>query len=151
MRRSDHPTLSGGLKLSVKSDYALRAVLSLAHRYGAEEPTRVEEIAAENGIPPNYLVQILIELKAGQIVKSQRGKEGGYRLARPPAQVTFGDVIRCIHGSLFDTPALTDEKCPRELRSVWQRLQAVLEEEAGRANFQKLIEAGPPKAGMFYI
>ena len=88
----------------MKSDYAARAVLSLARRHGQEHATRVEEVASENGIPPNYLVQILIELKSGQIVKSQRGKEGGYRLARPPAQISFGDVLRCVHGQLFDSP-----------------------------------------------
>lgn len=97
------------MKLSVKSDYAVRAVLSLSRRFGREESTRVEEIAAENSIPPNYLVQILIDLKSGQIVNSRRGKDGGYRLSREPSQITFAEVVRCIHGPLFDTPALSDD------------------------------------------
>ena len=83
-RRGLTPHTPGNLKLSVKSDYAARAVLALARRHGQEHATRAEEIATENNIPPNYLVQILIELKSGNLVKSQRGKEGGYRLARPP-------------------------------------------------------------------
>ena len=139
------------MKLSVKSDYAARAVLSLARRHGQDHATRVEEVASENGIPPNYLVQILIELKSGQIVKSQRGKEGGYRLARPPAQISFGDVLRCLHGQLFDSPAFTDDTCPAELRDCWRRLRDVLDAEAAAINFQQLLDAGTGKHLMFDI
>lgn len=107
------------MKLSVKSDYAARAVLSLARRFDQPEPTRLEEIAAENHLPPGYLVQILLELKAHRIVRSSRGKDGGYRLTRPPAEISLGDVLRCVHGKLFDTPALTNPQCPPELRESW--------------------------------
>ena len=139
------------MKLSVKSDYAARAVLSLARRFHQPAPTRVEEIAAENGVPANYLVQILIELKSQQIVRSLRGKEGGYRLARPPSDITLADVLHCIHGALFDTPALSDSQCPPELRDAWLRLQKAVEKEAGAVTFQQLVEAGADRARMFYI
>ncbi len=139
------------MKLSVKSDYAARAVLSLARRHPQPGPTRVEEIAAENGVPANYLVQILIELKSQRIVQSHRGKDGGYRLARPPSEITLADVLRCIHGALFDTPALSDEQCPPELRDAWRRLQQAVETEAGSVNFQQLVEAGAERGRMFYI
>ncbi|MFM7103566.1 MAG: RrF2 family transcriptional regulator [Verrucomicrobiota bacterium] len=139
------------MKLSVKSDYAARAVLSLARRFAQGVPTRVEELAQENGVPANYLVQILIELKSGQIVKSQRGKEGGYLLARPPGQISLGDLLRCVHGPLLDTPALTDPQCPGELREAWRRLQAVLEQESARITFQQLLESGADRERMFYI
>ena len=139
------------MKLSIKSDYAARAVLSLARRSGQEHATRVEELATENGIPPNYLVQILIELKSGDIVKSQRGKEGGYRLARPPGQITFGEVLRCMHGQLFDSPAFTDATCPPELRDCWRRLRDVVDAEAAKINFQQLLDASAGKHLMFDI
>jgi Rrf2 family protein len=139
------------VKLSVKSDYAVRAVLTLARRFGSDSATRVETIADEHGIPPNYLVQILIELKSGGIVKSQRGKAGGYRLARTPAEITFGEVLRCVHGPLFDSPAFADPTCPPELRSCWIRLREAVEAEAGRIHFQALLEAGGEKDRMFYI
>ena len=100
------------MKLSVKSDYAARAVLWLAQHYGDGVARRVEDLASEEYIPANYLVQILIELKSKQIVKSQRGKDGGYLLARPPADITLGDVIRCMHGQVFDSTALADSRCP---------------------------------------
>jgi Rrf2 family transcriptional regulator, cysteine metabolism repressor len=139
------------LKLSVKSDYATRAVLSLARRFGSQEAVRIEEIARENAVPPNYLVQILIELKTAKIVKSVRGKAGGYLLARPPVQITFADVLLCVHGPLFDTPALTDDACPPQLRECWQRLRRSIETEAAQIHFQYLVEAGTDPARMFYI
>ena len=138
------------MKLSVKSDYAVRAVLAMARR-PAGEITRVEALATEGGLPPNYLVQILIELKASGLVRSVRGKEGGYQLARPAAEITFGDVLRAIHGPLFDSPALGDERCPAELRDAWQRLQAAVEREAAAINFQQLLENGAERNRMFYI
>lgn len=146
---SRHP--AGTLKLSVKSDYAARAVLALARRHGSEEVTRIDTIAVENGIPPSYLVQILIELKSGAIVKSVRGKAGGYLLARPPAQITFGDVLRSIHGQIFDSPAFTDTTCPPELQECWRRLRDAVEGEAAAINFQQILEASPGKHLMFDI
>jgi Rrf2 family cysteine metabolism transcriptional repressor len=139
------------VKLSVKSDYAARAVLGLARQYATGESVRVEDLAEEQGIPPNYLVQILIELKSQQIVKSQRGKEGGYLLARPPAEISFGDVLRCIHGEVFDSPALNDAHCPIELRNVWKNLQATLDEKANDITFQQLLEQSADKEKMYYI
>ena len=82
--RSEFPAACHDVKLSVKSDYAARAVLWLSQHYQEGVARTVEEMASAQGIPPNYLVQILIELKSARIVKSLRGKSGGYLLARPP-------------------------------------------------------------------
>ena len=123
----------------------------MARRYPTGGSVRVEDLAAEQGIPSNYLVQILIELKSQQIVKSQRGKEGGYLLARPPAEIRFGDVLRCIHGEVFDSPALNDPKCPLELSTAWRTLQRTLDETADGINFQSLLEQSADKEKMYYI
>lgn len=139
------------MKLSVKSDYAARAVLGLAKRHAQGVSVRAEDLAAEQAIPPNYLVQILIELKSQQIVKSQRGKEGGYLLARAPSEISFGDVLRCVHGQVFDSPGINDPQCPEELRSIWRRLQSTLDETADGVNFQQLLDAGVDKEKMYYI
>ncbi len=142
---------SEGLKLSVKSDYASRAVLSLAKRHGGNEPVRTDEIAREGSIPPNYLAQILIELKTARIVRSQRGKEGGYQLARPPAEITLGDVLRAVQGEVFETPAAGDGSCPAELRDAWERLMSAWQTEANRITFGQLAEMGEARGRMFYI
>lgn len=139
------------MKLSVKSDYATRAVLGLARLGQNGGAVRVETLAESQNIPPNYLVQILIELKSTQIVKSQRGKEGGYLLARPASQITLGDVIRCVHGQVFDSPALSDAHCPAELKAAWQQLQNALNAVADKITFQQLLEEGSSKEKMYYI
>jgi len=150
-RTQTEPSRSAKMKLSAKSDYAARAVLGLARRFHTGESLRVEDLADEQGIPPNYLVQILIELKSQQIVKSVRGKEGGYLLARPPGEITLADVLRCVHGEVFDSPALTDAACPPELRGAWKKLQNAMDETAGAINFQKLLEMSLNKEKMYYI
>ncbi len=139
------------MKLSIKSDYAARAVLWLSQHYAEGVARTVDDMASEQGIPPNYLVQILIELKSAQIVKSQRGKDGGYLLARPPANITFGDVLRCIHGEIFDSPALGNPPPPPELRQAWQELRRAVNQTADSITFQQMIEASLDKGKMYYI
>jgi Rrf2 family protein len=139
------------VKLSIKSDYAARAVLWLAQHYPQGVARTVEEMASAQGIPPNYLVQILIELKSAQIVKSQRGKEGGYLLARPPGQISFGDVLRCIHGEIFDSPALNSPQTPPELHQAWQQLSRTVNQTADKINFQQMVDASLEKGRMYYI
>ena len=140
-----------GVKLSVKSDYAARAVLWLCQHYQEGVARTVEEMASDQSIPPNYLVQILIELKSAQIVKSQRGKDGGYLLARPPADITFGDVLRCIHGEIFDSPGLSNPQSPPELRQAWGQLREAVNKAADAITFQQLLEATVDKEKMYYI
>jgi len=139
------------VKLSVKSDYAARAVLGLARHYPNGAALRIEELAGEQSIPANYLVQILIELKAQGIVRSMRGKEGGYLLAKPPPEIKLGDVLRAVHGSVFDTPALNDPECAPELRRAWKKLQQSIESTADSITFQQLLEESADKAKMYYI
>ncbi len=139
------------VKLSVKSDYAARAVLELARHFQGGEALKVEQLAEAQSIPANYLVQILIDLKSKHLVKSVRGKQGGYLLARPPAQITLGEVLRCIHGAVFDSPALSDSRCPPELRAAWKRLQNTLDETSDTITFQQLLDDGAGKERMYYI
>jgi Rrf2 family transcriptional regulator, cysteine metabolism repressor len=139
------------VKLSVKSDYAARAVLGLARHYPSGTAMRAEDLAAEQGVSVNYLVQILLELKAQGIARSLRGKDGGYLLVRPPADITLGDVLRALHGSVFDTPALNDANCPPELRRAWHKLQQNLDSTANSITFQQLLEEGCEKEKMYYI
>ena len=111
----------------------------------------MDDLAAAQAIPANYLVQILIELKAQNIVKSIRGKEGGYLLARSSAEISLGDILRAVHGQVFDTPALSDPQCPPELRAAWNKLQETLDQTADSITFQQLLEQGAEKEKMYYI
>ncbi len=99
--------------LSQKTRYAIRAMQHLADRYG-EGPVQLAEIAAVQKIPANFLTVILSELSRYGIVASMRGKDGGYWLAVSPIDITYGDLIRVMRGSLALVPCASrfaHEKC----------------------------------------
>lgn len=139
------------MKLSVKSDYAARAVLALARLRSGERARKIEDLAVEQGIPANYLVQILIELKTRGLVRSHRGKVGGYSLAKPPREITLGEVLRAIHGHVYEPPAIDDPKCPPELREAWTGLKQTAEAAADAIDFQTLLDKSDRRARMYYI
>jgi Rrf2 family transcriptional regulator, cysteine metabolism repressor len=139
------------VKLSVKSDYAARAVLGLARHYPDTAALRMEDLAEEQRVPPKYLPQILLELKGRGLLRSLRGKEGGYLLARPPAEITLGEVLRAVSGPVFDAPALSNSDAPPELRRAWHKLQRALETAAEAITFQQLLDEGAAKEKMYYI
>ncbi len=87
------------MRISAKADYAVRAAAELAAA-SDERPVKAERIATAQGIPVNFLENILGELRHAGLVRSQRGAEGGFRLAKPPAQITVADVIRAVEGPL---------------------------------------------------
>jgi len=86
--------------LSQKAKYALRAVLYLAERHDDGDLMLIADIAEKEQIPRKFLEAILVELRNDGILESRRGKNGGYRLARPLDRISFGDVIRSIDGPL---------------------------------------------------
>jgi Rrf2 family protein len=99
--------------LSQKTRYAIRAMQHLADRYG-EGPVQLAEIAAKQNIPANFLTVILSELSRYGLVASMRGKDGGYWLAVSPIDITYGDLIRVMRGSLALVPCASrfaHEKC----------------------------------------
>src|SRR5919201_5513064 len=87
------------MRVSAKADYAVRAAVELATAEG-NAPVKGERIATAQGIPLNFLENILGELKHAGLVRSQRGTEGGYWLARPADGITIADVIRAVEGPL---------------------------------------------------
>jgi Rrf2 family protein len=99
--------------LSQKTRYAIRAMQHLADRYG-QGPIQLAEIASTQRIPANFLTVILSELSRYGIVASMRGKDGGYWLAVSPIDITYGDLIRVMRGSLALVPCASrfaHEKC----------------------------------------
>jgi Rrf2 family protein len=86
------------MKLSAKTEYACLAMLQLAQDHAPGEPVQIRRIADEHGIPSRFLVQILLQLKGASLVASTRGAAGGYRLARPPREITIAEVIEVMEG-----------------------------------------------------
>ena len=114
------------MRLSARVDYALRAMAELA---AAEGPRTVDQLAAEQRIPSKYLENILGELRRGGLLRSQRGPDGGHRLARPAAEISIADVIRALDGELANVRgnrpedlAYTGAAAP--LQEVWIALRA---------------------------
>lgn len=118
------------MKFGVGIDYSLKALIMLAERFPTAQPLRVEEIAASQSIPENYLRRLLIELKRGGLVLSQKGPSGGYRLARPPAKITMADVVQTIEGDYMPVECLEDganSPCRKDdgcaMRPVWREVR----------------------------
>lgn len=114
--------------IPAKVDYGLRALLSLA---AAGSPQTAEQLAADQGLPPRFLGAILADLRRAGLVASQRGAEGGYRLARAPGDITFADVIRVLDGPLAEVRGLRPEATSYEgsaaqLQTVWVAVRASL-------------------------
>jgi Rrf2 family protein len=87
------------VRISAKADYAVRAAVELAAAPD-DKPVKAERVATAQGIPLNFLENILGELRHAGIVRSQRGAEGGFRLAKPANQITVADVMRAVEGPL---------------------------------------------------
>ena len=114
--------------MSAKAEYAVRAMIQLA-TVDDGVLAKTEDLAGAQGIPPQFLVDILSNLRTDRLVRSHRGREGGYELARPASEISIADVLRCIDGPLASvrdiglgdlqyagpTAALTD---------VWMALRA---------------------------
>lgn len=88
------------MRLSQRGLYALKALAHLALAYERGGVVKIHEIAAAEEIPAKFLETILVALKNGRLVVSRRGREGGYRLRRPPAEIVIGDVVRQVDGPL---------------------------------------------------
>jgi Rrf2 family transcriptional regulator, cysteine metabolism repressor len=135
------------MKFGVGVDYSLKALLALAERYPSSEPMRVEEIAEAQDIPENYLRRLLIELKRGGMVASQKGPSGGYMLARPPSRITMADVVEIIEGDYSPVDCLDDganAPCSREqpcpMRDVWREVRESVSAVLRRTTLQTLSE-----------
>lgn len=87
------------MKISTKGRYGLRAFIDLAI-YSEEMPISISSISARQDISERYLEQLMALLKKAGLVKSVRGANGGYELARPPAEISVGDVLRALEGNL---------------------------------------------------
>src|SRR5574341_105476 len=99
------------MKISTKGDYATRALQDLALHYG-EGPIPIEAIAKRQALPARYLEQLLLALKRAGFLTSKRGVNGGYYLAKPPREITLGQIIRAVDGPI--APIFCVSETPRE-------------------------------------
>jgi Rrf2 family protein len=118
------------MRISAKAEYAVRAAVELAAADG-DKPVKAERLATAQDIPLNFLENILGELRHAGVVRSQRGAEGGFRLARPANEVTIADVIRAVDGPLASIRGGPPEEvsysgAAESLPNVWIAVRASL-------------------------
>lgn len=116
------------MRITAKADYAVRAAVELAAS-GSSGPVKAEQISDAQGIPLNFLENILAELRRAGIVESRRGAAGGYLLARPATEISLADVIRAVEGPLANVRGISPDGLEYEgsavrLRDVWVALRA---------------------------
>jgi Rrf2 family protein len=114
------------MRATAKADYAVRAAVELA---ASGDLVTAERLAQAQGIPLNFLENILLDLRRAGIVESRRGQAGGYLLARPAETISVADVIRAVEGPLANVrgispDALEYEGAAEKLRDVWVALRA---------------------------
>lgn len=118
------------MRVTARSDYAIRALLELAAAPGdPATPKRADAIARAQTIPGKFLENLLTDLRRARLVTSQRGNEGGYRLARPAGSITLAEVIRAVDGPLAFVRDVAPEDLEypgpaASLRDVWIALRA---------------------------
>lgn len=130
------------MRISAKTDYAVRAASELAARE-EQWPVKAERLAEAQGIPLNFLENILGQLRQARIVESRRGPDGGFSLARPAKEITVADVIRAIDGPLADVSGrrpqdLAYEGAAESLREVWVAVRASLRDVLERVTLADL-------------
>jgi Rrf2 family protein len=138
------------MKVSAKADYAVRAAAELAAAQ-SDRPVKAERIADAQGIPIKFLEAILLELKHADVVKSTRGADGGYALARPASEIAIADVIRAVDGPLANVRGERPEDAKYQgsaenLTKLWVAVRAALREVLEQTSLADLVNGKfPPR------
>jgi Rrf2 family protein len=135
--------------LTTKGRYATRLLVYLASRQDAG-PVKKQEIADSEGITPDYVEQILIRLKASGLVRSFRGKAGGFSLTADPRTLTVARVLEAMEGKMSVVPCLESESCNRaascSTRALWCKADQALKQVFAKATIGELAAAAGGKA-----
>ncbi len=131
------------MKLSTKGRYGLRAAVDLA-LFAKDEPISINTIAAREGLSESYLEQLFAKLKKAGIVKSIRGMNGGYQLARTPDSISVGDVLRALEGDMavVDCPD-NESECAKfgscVTKYVWKRINNSINDTMDAMTLQEIV------------
>jgi Rrf2 family protein len=138
------------MRVSAKSDYALRALIELASRKDGA-PVSAEELGRAQEIPHGFLQAILADLRRAGVVMSQRGQSGGWRMAREPETVSVADVIRAVDGPLVSVyglrpEAVTYNESADVLQHVWIAARSSLRDVFEQVTIRSLADRKLPRA-----
>ena len=138
------------MRVSARADYAVRAAAELAAA-GEGRSLKRDQIATAQSVPGKFLEAILLDLKHSGIIKSHRGAEGGYSLARPPSEISIADVIRAVDGPMATVRGERVESVEyagpaASLREVWVAVRASLRRVLESTTLEDLVEGDLPDA-----
>lgn len=139
------------MKVSTKGRYGLTIMMDLAARYG-EKPTSLKSVAERHGLSEHYLEQLVAPLRNAGLVRSVRGAYGGYKLSRPPEEITAGDVIRVLEGPISPVE-FTEEENPGR-RALWRQIRDAIADVLDNTTLADLNQHsadGDQDNYMFYI
>jgi Rrf2 family cysteine metabolism transcriptional repressor len=129
------------MRLSMKGDYGVRAVLDLAERYG-QGPIQSEAIAKRQGISEAYLDQLLTLLRRAGLVRSVRGPRGGHQLTRPAGEISLMEVLTALEGSFLQVGPEGNQVLPsvRVQQEVWQKVRNEVQKIMESTSVHDLLE-----------
>jgi len=136
------------MQIPAKADYAIRALLTLA---ASEDSISAEHLAEEQGLPAKFLGAILSDLRRGGMVTSQRGPEGGFKLARDPDQIMIADILRVVSGPMAGVRGMRPETLEyggeaTHLRDVWVAVRESLREVLEHVTLGQVLRGELPTA-----
>ena len=117
------------MKISVKVDYACRVMAELARLDGSGELAQIEQLARTESVPANFLAQILGKLRTHGLITSRRGNLGGYKLSRPPDEISLYDIMMATEGDCLGLSGNFQGQSGRRLKQVWSEGRASLIEK----------------------
>jgi len=138
------------MTISTRGRYATRMVVLLAGRAPGTSMTKTQ-IADAEGISAGYVQQLMMALRLSGLVESHRGREGGFSLSRPAAEITVADVLKAVEGDVMPAPCQAGIFCEREsdcpTRPVWEEAAGLLNELFARTTIAALVEKHAALAG----
>jgi len=137
------------VKLSLKVEYACRVLAQLSRTYGNQKFSHIDELAQQEEIPANYLVQILNELRNGGLINSRRGKQGGYSLAKAPSEVTLYEIVTAIDGELLGINLGDTGYSGAKVEQVWREVVESLKEKTMSYTLESFLPE--ESEDMYYI
>jgi Rrf2 family protein len=142
------------MKITSSIEYATRLMVTLGRHHG-ESAIAAEKLSAADGVPSDYVNQLLLRLRRAGLVESHRGTGGGYALSRPPADITLGQVIRAVDGKVFEDVCEKYEDGRKDchhqgncsISPVWKRLGKLVENYVDGVTLSSIMETKPGACG----
>ena len=137
------------MKISVKVDYACRVMAELARLESSGELAQIDHLARTEAVPANFLAQILGKLRTSGLITSRRGNLGGYRLARPPEEISLHDIMLAVEGEFLGLSGNFSGQSGRRLKQVWHEVRDTLATKLKSYTLDQLATKAPGE--MYYI